>query len=79
MADDASVRVTVALAVLLDHEIPLHQLGAGHHLLRQQEVVVLGGKISRHLSSWDANKRCLWSENLFERMYKTPTLDTGIF
>ena len=42
------------LAVLLDHEVPLHQLGAGHHLLGQQEVVVLGGKISRHLSSWDA-------------------------
>ena len=37
------------LAVLLDHEVALHQLGAGHHLLREQEVVVLGGKISRHL------------------------------
>ena len=41
------------LAVLLDHEVALHQLGAGQHLLREQEVVVLGSKISRHLS-WDA-------------------------
>ena len=41
------------LAVLLDHEVALHQLGAGHHLLGQQEVVVLGGKISRNLS-WEA-------------------------
>ena len=37
------------LAVLLDHEVALHQLGPGQHLFCQQEVVVLGGKIPRHL------------------------------
>ena len=37
------------LAVLLDHEVALQQLGAGQHLLGEQEVVVLGGKVTRHL------------------------------
>ena len=60
------------LPVLLDHEVALQQLGAGQHLLGEQEVVVLGGKVTRHLVSGHNVK--------FEGSQPNQqTLDTGIF
>ena len=60
------------LPVLLDHEVALQQLGAGQHLLGEQEVVVLGGKVTRHLVN-DHNVKFEGSQS------NQQTLDTGIF
>ena len=60
------------LPVLLDHEVALQQLGAGQHLLGEQEVVVLGGKVTWYLVSGHNVK--------FEGSQPNQqTLDTGIF